>query len=116
MKFLVALACLVAVAYAVDDVQVLRNELNVLPESYVYGYELGNGVSAQESGSLKNSEAISAQGSYKFTAPDGQTFETQYIADENGYQPTGAHIPEIPILIQRSLAYLASAKPYVEKN
>ncbi|XP_055845757.1 uncharacterized protein LOC129911826 [Episyrphus balteatus] len=116
MKFLVAFSCLVAVALAVEDVQVIRNILDVQPESYSYGYELGNGISAQESGSLKNPEAISAQGSYQFTAPDGQVVKVSYVADENGFQPSSDLLPvgpEIPILIQKSLAYLASAKPYI---
>ncbi|CAH0553726.1 unnamed protein product [Brassicogethes aeneus] len=67
---------------------------------YNYDFETENHIQQQESGNLKNAgseaETIEAQGSFTFTAPDGQTFSIQYVADENGFQPQGAHIPTAP--------------------
>lgn len=60
-----------------------------------------------------------AQGSFSYTAPEGEQISLQYVADENGFQPSGSHLPTpppIPEAIQRALAYLATAPPYVEKE
>lgn len=78
--------------------------------NYYYSYETGNGIQAEERGTLKNAgsqnEAESAEGSFSYTGPDGQRYSIQYIADENGFRPVGAHLPTpppIPEAILRSL-------------
>lgn len=78
--------------------------------NYNYAYETGNGISAQERGTLKNAgsqnEAESVQGSFSYTGPDGVQYSISYTADENGFRPVGAHLPTpppIPDAILRSL-------------
>ncbi|XP_049873301.1 uncharacterized protein LOC126371906 isoform X2 [Pectinophora gossypiella] len=97
------------------DAQVLRQDADVRPDGYQYAYETSNGIAAQEAGQLKNvgreDEALSVQGSNQWTAPDGTPIQLTYVADENGYQPQGAHLPTppapqaIPEYIQRAIAY-----------
>jgi hypothetical protein len=85
----------------------------------VYSFETGNGIIAEESGFLKNAgnpetEAQVVQGSSSYTSPEGQQISLTYVADENGFQPQGAHLPTsppIPVAIQRALDYLATLPP-----
>uniref|UniRef100_A0A182PJH7 Uncharacterized protein n=1 Tax=Anopheles epiroticus TaxID=199890 RepID=A0A182PJH7_9DIPT len=102
-----------------EPIPIIRQEQEVNPDgSYSWSYETGNGIVAEEQGFLKNpgteQEAQVAQGEYSYTAPDGQLIRVQYIADENGFQPLGDHLPTpppIPPAIQRALEYLASLPP-----
>ncbi|XP_017121857.1 larval cuticle protein 65Ag1-like [Drosophila elegans] len=101
MKFAIVLLALFAVALAAPaDVSIVKSNSDVGPESFKYDWETSDGQSAQAAGQLKNigseNEAISVQGSYKFVADDGVTYEVTYIADENGFQPQGAHLPVAP--------------------
>lgn len=94
--------------------------------TYQSAFETGNGISAQESGSLKNAgnkdaEAEEVQGSVKYTAPDGTAIQLQYLANENGFQPQGSHLPvaptppPIPPAIARALDWIA-AHPQKEES
>ncbi|XP_022218618.2 larval cuticle protein 65Ag1-like isoform X2 [Drosophila obscura] len=102
MKFLIVFVALFALALAapVDDVTILRSESDVGPESFKYAFETSDGSAADAVGQLNNvgteQEAISVKGSYRFIADDGVTYEVTYIADENGFQPQGAHLPVAP--------------------
>uniref|UniRef100_A0A8W7PX57 Uncharacterized protein n=1 Tax=Anopheles coluzzii TaxID=1518534 RepID=A0A8W7PX57_ANOCL len=60
--------------------------------SYTYNYETSNGISASQA----SNDGTNANGNFAFTAPDGQRYEIVYIADENGFQPQGAHLPTEP--------------------
>lgn len=127
-----SLCALVAVAVAapVDNTTpiptTLPHSYNIIPilkqasdgpnpnGSYNFGYETGNGIQVQEEGHLNNagteSVILEAQGSYSYTDPDGQSYQISYIANENGFQPQGAHLPTAPPIppeIQRALQYIA---------
>lgn len=77
--------------------------------TYRYAYETGNGIQAQEEGYLKDDGAEGAQqaqGSFSYTGDDGQQYSIQYTADENGFQPQGAHLPTPPPIPEEILKAL----------
>ncbi|CAG9786061.1 unnamed protein product [Diatraea saccharalis] len=80
--------------------------------TYRYSYDTPTGISAHESGSPRaagpEGPAVTAEGGFSFRAPDGQQISLTYTADENGFHPTGSHIPTPPPIseaILRSLEY-----------
>jgi Insect cuticle protein len=66
----------------------------------IHRLETSDGVKREEEGVLKNvgteNEALSVRGSFQFVGDDGQTYTVNFVADENGYQPEGAHLPVAP--------------------
>ncbi|XP_037720463.1 larval cuticle protein 65Ag1-like [Drosophila subpulchrella] len=101
MKFLIVFVALFALALAAPaDVSIVRSESEVGPEGFNYNWATSDGQEANAAGKLKDvgteNEAISVQGSYRFIGDDGVTYEVTYIADENGFQPQGAHLPVAP--------------------
>ncbi|XP_050445035.1 larval cuticle protein 65Ag1-like, partial [Cataglyphis hispanica] len=78
---------------------------------YNYNYNTDTGIQAQEHGHLNNvgtdQEAIEVRGSYSYNDNEQNTFQVSYVANENGFQPEGAHLPEIPPLIKKALQYIA---------
>ncbi|GBP03876.1 Larval cuticle protein 65Ag2 [Eumeta japonica] len=105
MKFAIVFVALFAVAFAAppsnQDVTILKSESEVGPESFQYAYETSDGASAHAQGQLKSlgkdESAIVVNGAYSFVADDGQTYSVNYVADENGFQPQGAHLPVAPV-------------------
>ncbi|XP_032520081.1 pupal cuticle protein 20-like isoform X2 [Danaus plexippus] len=80
--------------------------------SYSFSYDTPNGISARESGSPRapgpEGPAVTAEGAFSYRAPDGQQISLTYTADENGFHPSGSHLPTpppIPEAILRSLEY-----------
>ncbi|XP_055378250.1 pupal cuticle protein-like [Condylostylus longicornis] len=120
MKLFIVLA-IIAIAAARSHV---RNQLpadngDILSKSYdlkddgSYGweYETANGISASENGV----GGQYAKGTVEWTSPEGEHIILQYTADENGYQPSGSHVPQAPEYIARALAWIR-AHPSVYRN
>ncbi|KAL4714829.1 hypothetical protein ACJJTC_002688 [Scirpophaga incertulas] len=85
--------------------------------SYRWALQTEGGIYHEQRGSLHQTEGGEAplvEGQFQYTAPDGQVINLLYRADENGFQPQGAHLPTpppIPPAIQRALDYLATLPP-----
>lgn len=115
---LFAAVTLAAPQGSTEPIPILRQDSQVNGDgSYQYSFETGNGISADQKGDLKKvgeQEALEVHGQFQYPGEDGNNIQLTYVADENGYQPQGAHLPTappVPEAIQRSLAYLATAPP-----
>lgn len=101
MKFFIVFAALFVVALAAPvehGAEIVRQESDVQPESYSFESETSDGTHRQEDGKLKDvgseHEAIVVHGSYSWVdEKTGQKFTVTYVADENGFQPQGEHLP-----------------------
>ncbi|KAI4459211.1 cuticle protein [Holotrichia oblita] len=64
--------------------------------NYRFEFETENKISQQEVGQVKDvapeGGVTVVQGTYSYVGDDGQTYTVNYVADENGFQPTGDHI------------------------
>ncbi|XP_055846607.1 larval cuticle protein 65Ag1-like [Episyrphus balteatus] len=103
MKFVIVLVALFGLALAApaEEASIVRSESNVLADGYQFAVETSDGKAHSESGQLKNigaeDEAIVVKGQYSYVGDDGVTYSVSYIADENGFQPSGAHLPVAPV-------------------
>jgi hypothetical protein len=50
------------------------------------------------------------KGSYSFTTPDGVVLTVNWVADENGFQATGDHLPTPPPMPEHVVRMLADLK------
>ncbi|XP_032669805.1 endocuticle structural glycoprotein SgAbd-4-like [Odontomachus brunneus] len=122
---LIALAVCALAAPAEDVIPIVsQSQEGPNPDgSYKWSYESGNGIKAEEEGHLEDAgsenEAMSAQGAFSYPSDDGQSISLTYVADKNGFQPVGAHLPttpEIPALIQRALEWNAAHPSKDDEN
>ncbi|XP_005174946.1 larval cuticle protein 65Ab1 [Musca domestica] len=100
MKFFIVFAALFAIALAAPggDVEIVKLVSDVGPEEFKFESETSDGAAHSAEGKLKDvgteHEAIVVHGSYSWVdEKTGEKFTVNYVADENGYQPQGAHLP-----------------------
>merc|ERR1711980_32642 len=84
-------------------------------QEYSFSYEAENGISVCESGKQKQfgdkpeEAGIVSQG--KFSYPeDSVTYTITWVADENGFQATGDHLPTPPPMPEHVVKILADLK------
>lgn len=80
--------------------------------TYNWLYETGNGIKADETGDARG-DGTKARGQFSYTAPDGQSINLQYTADENGFHPQGSHIPTPPPIPEAILRYILLLKRFL---
>ncbi|XP_018570532.1 larval cuticle protein LCP-17-like [Anoplophora glabripennis] len=133
MMKLVVFSAMVAVAfgaYAGDPklAQIISAQSDSEPDgTFQYSFDTENGISAKEAGAPKSlggtdPPAVVVNGAYEYTDPEGGKVQVSYVADENGYQPSGNVLPTppptvpIPPAIARALEYIAAHPQKPEPN
>ena len=84
--------------YAPKPIAILSQEFDLRDDqSYDATYETENGISASESGApvagYGDEQSYAVQGQYSYTDDYGNTYTVTYVADANGFQPQGDHLP-----------------------
>lgn len=76
---------------------------------YEYSYETSNGIVEE----VKGEGGKSAQGFYRYTSPEGQLIQVDWVADEEGFKPVGDHLPTPHPAVARAIEYQRSILPQV---
>ncbi|XP_033149410.1 endocuticle structural protein SgAbd-6 isoform X2 [Drosophila busckii] len=97
---LLLLAAICCSARPQNDVEVVEYESdNIGVGGYKFSYKLSDGTTRTEEATVNNAgtenESLSIRGSVSWVAPDGQTYTINFVADENGFQPQGEHLPRM---------------------
>ncbi|XP_047469446.1 cuticle protein CP14.6-like [Penaeus chinensis] len=106
MKFII-LACVATMAFAAPQyssseeaefIPILKDDrVQEDDGTYSFDFETGNGISFSQAGSPDGDEdAVIKAGEYSYTAPDGTEIHLRFVADDNGFQPEGDHLPVAP--------------------
>ena len=82
----------------------------------IISFESEDGTKVEESGSQKQvgpkPEDIGtvSRGSYSYLSPEGVTLTVNWVADENGFQATGDHLPTPPPMPEHVVKLLADLR------
>lgn len=101
--------------------RILHSESETQPQgAYKFNYETENGIKVEEIGTptIQTSEgaSIAVRGSYSYTGPNGELITTQYIADENGFQAFGDHLPKNVEDINARIAPVHHVHPVIREQ
>ncbi|XP_075167444.1 larval cuticle protein 4-like [Haematobia irritans] len=131
-KFVVVLCSLIVAASAVssfgrhgghhnsatsDDAhaEVTHYVSDVRPDGFDYTFDTTNAIHASASGD----EHGDIKGDFSWISPEGEHVAVQYVADENGYQPSSDVLPTphpIPKAILRAIEYIRTHPPKEESS
>ncbi|XP_045501860.1 pupal cuticle protein 36a-like [Colias croceus] len=99
-----------------NQAEILKFENELNEDGFRYAYETSDGTKAEQEGrvipgALPEQGSLLVTGSYSYIGDDGKTYTVTYVADENGFQATGDHLPTpppVPEAILKSLQLIKS--------
>ncbi|XP_019893485.2 pupal cuticle protein Edg-78E isoform X1 [Musca domestica] len=68
---------------------------------YNFDFQTSNGITVKGAGNVNG-----AVGAVQYVSPEGLPITWTYVADSDGYHPTGDHIPMRPEYVDRALEYI----------
>ncbi|XP_057370491.1 larval cuticle protein LCP-17-like [Daphnia carinata] len=98
-------------------IPILKQELSVENGAFVNNFETGHGIVVNESGNQKQigtGSGTVSSGSFSFTNPEGAVITVTWIANENGFQATGDHLPTPPPTPEHVVKMLADMEAAVD--
>ncbi|CAG9564253.1 unnamed protein product [Danaus chrysippus] len=98
-------------ASASSQAQILRYDNEQDDQGWHYAYETSDGIKAEQNGrvipgSVPEQGSLAVTGSFSYIGDDGQTYSVSYTADENGFHPSGDHLPTPPPIPEEILKSL----------
>jgi len=88
----------VSTKVAAEPIAIVRSVFETPePAEFRSSFEGENGIKQEMNGELRlvgDSEVVVMRGSYEYIGADGVTYVVDWIADENGFQPSAPHLPE----------------------
>ncbi|XP_017080328.1 pupal cuticle protein Edg-78E [Drosophila eugracilis] len=78
---------------------------------YNFEFQTTNGITTKGAGNENG-----AVGVVQFVSLEGIPVTFSYVADANGYQPTGDMIPAVPLHVIRQLEYIRTHPPVDERR
>ncbi|XP_068143242.1 pupal cuticle protein Edg-78E [Drosophila tropicalis] len=103
-KLQLPLTLIVLLTSVVADVERTIYYKNVPPNAaglYSFEFQTSNGITTKGAGNEHG-----AVGVVQYVSREGIPITFSYVADANGYQPTGDHLPAIPSHVLRQLEYI----------
>ena len=92
----------------------MRRQFNILKMNFVIiSYEGSDGTTRDESNAENYGTAN--QGSSYYISPEGQRITLTWVADKNGFQPKGEHLPTPPPMPEEIARMLPTLPKLVEE-